>query len=155
MTPEDEKALGDVAEVAEASGVNARSMLAPYVQIALLLRGQIVTRSLPAGAPLPSDAELVERYRVSRETARRAVALLRDLGLVETKRGIGSIVARTPEVLRLSVAPGSRVVVRMPRPGELPEGLGYAVYVVSAPGEEPAVFDTGSTLLVFEDQTNP
>jgi hypothetical protein len=150
MTPDDQRALDDVAEVADSSGVNPRSMLAPYVQIALLLRGSIVTRSLPVGSPLPSDSELVERYGVSRETVRRAVALLRALGLAETRQGVGSVVARTPEVLKVSVAPGSRVVVRMPRPGELPEGLGYAVYVVTEPGKEPVVYDTGSTLLVFE-----
>jgi DNA-binding transcriptional ArsR family regulator len=150
MTPDDQRAIDAVSEVAESSGVNPRSMLAPYVQIALLLRGSIVTRSLPVGSPLPSDAELVERFGVSRETVRRAIGLLRDLGLAETRRGVGSVVARTPEVQRVAVAPGSRVVVRMPRPNELPEGLGYAVYVVSEPGREPRTYDTGATLLVFE-----
>jgi DNA-binding transcriptional MocR family regulator len=152
MTPDDQRALDDVSEVAESSVVNPRSLLAPYVQIALLLRGSITARQLPPGAPLPSDSELVERYGVSRETVRRALRLLRDLGLAETRQGVGSVVARTPELLRLAVAPGSRVVVRMPRPGETEEPLGYAVYVVSAPGEEPAVYSTATTYLVFESQ---
>ncbi len=153
MNPEDQRAIDGVADVAEASAVNPRSMLAPYVQIALYLRGAIIARQLPVGSPLPSEPELVARYRVSRETVRRALGLLRTLGLAETRRGVGSVVARTPDVRRVEVAPGSRVIVRMPQPGETPEGLGYAVYVISEPGKDPATYDTATTLLVVSDLT--
>jgi len=60
---------------------------------------------------------------------------------------VGHFVARTPGIQRVEIEPGARVVVGMPQPGET-EGLAYAVYVVSEPGKEPAVYDTGSTLLV-------
>jgi len=147
MTPEDQEAIDAVGEVVAGSAINPRSMLDPYVQIALYLRGAIVTGQLPVGTPLPSEPELVARYRVSRETVRRAIQLLRDLGLAETRRGVGHFVASTPTIQRVEIAPDARVVVRMPQPGET-NGLAYAVYVVSEPGKDPAVYDTGSTLLV-------
>jgi len=48
---------------------------------------------LEAGDPLPSKRELALRYNVGVETARRVVAELRDLGLVETRPGVGTVVA--------------------------------------------------------------
>ncbi|MFE1960922.1 GntR family transcriptional regulator [Streptomyces sp. NPDC059479] len=47
------------------------------------------------GEPIPSDAELVKRFGVARETARRAVRVLRERGLVETEWGKGTFVKHT------------------------------------------------------------
>ena len=44
--------------------------------------------------------------------------LLREIGLAETRRGIGNLVIRTPEIRRVVLAPGSCVLVRMPQPPE-------------------------------------
>ncbi|REK18139.1 MAG: GntR family transcriptional regulator [Actinobacteria bacterium] len=62
-----------------------------YEQIADYLRG-LVADAEP-GARLPSDAELCERFGVSRMTARQAVQVLSSDGLVERKRGAGTFVA--------------------------------------------------------------
>jgi DNA-binding GntR family transcriptional regulator len=148
LTPEDLRAIDTIYEVVERATVNPQSLLAPYVQIALYLRGAIIARQLPPGTPLPSEPELVTRYQVSRETVRRALQLLRDLGLAESRRGIGHFVARTPDVRRVEVSPGARVLVRMPQPGET-QALAYAVLVVVEPGKEPAVYDTATTVLAF------
>jgi GntR family transcriptional regulator len=49
------------------------------------LRARIVTGEFRPGAdPLPSEEDLQELFEVSRDTARRTVAVLRDEGLVVT-----------------------------------------------------------------------
>jgi GntR family transcriptional regulator len=55
-----------------------------YTQLAGILRGQIQRGELVPRQPLPSETYLVQHYGVSRGTARRAVAVLRDEGLVRT-----------------------------------------------------------------------
>ena len=60
-----------------------------YLQLAAILRGQIERRELVPRQPLPSESYLTGRYGVSRGTARRAVEVLRDEGLVRTVIGRG------------------------------------------------------------------
>jgi DNA-binding transcriptional regulator YhcF (GntR family) len=146
---EGERALDAVRDLAESWVINPRSLLDPYIQIALVLRAEILTRQLPAGTPLQSEPELVARFGVSRETVRRAMGALRDLGLAETRRGVGTVVRRTPQVRRVKVAPGSTVIARMPTPEEVGEPIGFAVLVVTEPGKDPVAYDSGSTMLVF------
>jgi GntR family transcriptional regulator len=62
-----------------------------YVEIAEYLRGLIAEAG--PGDRLPSDAELCERFQVSRMTARQAVTLLENEDLLERKRGSGTFVA--------------------------------------------------------------
>lgn len=68
--------------------------LARYEQIAAYLR-DLISRSKP-GDRLPSDAELCERFEVSRMTARQAVQVVANEGLVERKRGAGTFVRARP-----------------------------------------------------------
>ncbi len=63
---------------------------ARYEEIAADLRAQVAA-SKP-GDRLPSDAELCDRYGVSRMTARQAVQLVSGEGLIERKRGAGTFV---------------------------------------------------------------
>ena len=49
-------------------------------------------RRPPAGAQLPTEAELRDRYGVTRPVIRQAVAQLRAEGWVETRHGAGSFV---------------------------------------------------------------
>ena len=48
------------------------------------------------GDPLPSEAELCDRFSVSRMTVRQALAELTNDGLVERRRGQGTFVAHRP-----------------------------------------------------------
>jgi GntR family transcriptional regulator len=56
------------------------------------LRRRIEAGEFLPGAPLPSLLALVDEYGVSRSTAAKAVAALRDAGLVESVRGWGTFV---------------------------------------------------------------
>jgi GntR family transcriptional regulator len=135
----------------DTAAINPDSMLPAYLQLAILLRALIVSRQLPVGTMLPSEPELTSRYKTSRDTVRKAMRLLRDHGLAETRRGIGHFVLHTPEIRRVVLAPGSRVIVRMPHAPEQAELLALVVYVVNVPGKQPVVYDTTQTVLVVSD----
>ena len=152
FTAQDQRAIDGVSDVIDASVINPRSMLPAYLQLAIYLRGAIIVRRLPPGSPLPSEPGLSDRYKVSRDTVRKAMQLLRDIGIAETRRGVGHFVTRTPEIRQVIVAPGSRVIVRMPQPHEQGELLGLTVFVVTEPGKPPVTYDTAQTLLVFPEQ---
>ena len=68
-----------------------------YRQVADALRDQITAGVLPPAAPLPSEAQLVAAYGVSRPTVRAAVASLVAEGLVVTLHGKGSFVRRADD----------------------------------------------------------
>jgi len=61
------------------------------------LKSRILDGSLPPGSKVPSEAELIEEYGVSRTVVREAVTRLRAEGLVETFQGRGSFVLALPE----------------------------------------------------------
>ena len=151
---DDQRAVDGVSEVIDVSVINTRSMLPAYLQLAIYLRGAIIVRQLPPGTPLPSEPQLTARYKVSRDTVRKSMQLLREIGIAETRRGVGHFVTRTPEIHRVVMAPGSRVIVRMPQPDEQGELLGLTVFVVTEPGKPPVAYDTAQTLLVFPEQAH-
>jgi DNA-binding transcriptional MocR family regulator len=151
ITSDDLRAVELVSQIIDVSVINPRSMLPAYLQLAILLRGLIITRQLPVGTMLPTEPELTSRYQVSTGTVRKAMQLLREIGLAETQRGKGHFVLRTPEIRRVLLAPGSRIVVRMPQPPEQVELLALVVYVVTEPGKPPVTYDTAQTVLVVPD----
>ncbi|GLW65780.1 hypothetical protein Arub01_40240 [Actinomadura rubrobrunea] len=68
-------------------------LVAPiYQQIGRIIRRRILSGELRPGQRIPSEQALVEEFGVARETARRAVAWLRDQGLVHTAPQRGSFV---------------------------------------------------------------
>ncbi|MGW0161187.1 FadR/GntR family transcriptional regulator [Mycobacterium sp. NPDC003323] len=60
------------------------------------LKDKIFAGDLPLGHKLPSEAELIEEFGVSRTVVREAVTRLRAEGLVETFQGRGSFVLSVP-----------------------------------------------------------
>lgn len=64
----------------------------PYGQIAGKLRAAIEAGQYAPGDPLPSEKTLEQTYGVARETARRAMAALRESGHAVTIPGRGSYV---------------------------------------------------------------
>jgi GntR family transcriptional regulator len=67
-----------------------------YRAIADDLRERVESGELAAGALLPSESELSGAYDVSRVTVRKALDILRDEGLVDSRQGFGWFVATDP-----------------------------------------------------------
>lgn len=100
------------------------------------LRAQILGRTLAPGAQVPTEAELQERYGVSRSVVRQALASLEQEGLVERRRGRGTTVRERGELHRL--------VQRVPGLSTQVEGEGVHVTTrVLELGLEPASEATG------------
>lgn len=55
-----------------------------YQQIAAVIIGDIENGTLPVNRRIPSEASLVQRFGVARETVRNAVRFLRDEGYAFT-----------------------------------------------------------------------
>jgi GntR family transcriptional regulator len=73
----------------------------PARQIADALRADIRNGNYRPGEKLPSLRELCERHNVSRNTAAKAVAILRNEGLVSTRYGAGAYVRTSHPIRRL------------------------------------------------------
>jgi GntR family transcriptional regulator len=67
-----------------------------YQEIAEELRSRLAAGEPAPGRLLPSEAELGAAYAASRITVRRALEVLRDDGLVESRQGLGWVVAGDP-----------------------------------------------------------
>jgi Transcriptional regulators len=67
-----------------------------YVQVADDITAQIADGRLAPGAMLPAERDLARQYGVAYLTARRAVRLLRERGLVVTLPAKGTYVAEPP-----------------------------------------------------------
>lgn len=73
----------------------------PSRTIAETIRRQIESGELPPGAQLPSERELARTYGTARNTAREAVRILSDAGLVITDHGRGNFVRPHTTLIRL------------------------------------------------------
>ena len=68
-------------------------MAAPrYRQLADTLRAAIARGDYPVGGQLPPELELAQTHAVSRHTARDALRLVTEAGLIERRRGAGTTV---------------------------------------------------------------
>jgi DNA-binding FadR family transcriptional regulator len=67
--------------------------------IADQIKARIADGTLAIGQRLPTEAELAQEFGVSRPSVREGLAALQFVGLVESRRGYGTVViARSPEV---------------------------------------------------------
>ena len=72
--------------------VDPQSATPVYVQVADILRARIESGQLLPDRPVPSESQLEQEFGIARGTARKAIALLREQGLVVTVKGRGSYV---------------------------------------------------------------
>jgi GntR family transcriptional regulator len=68
--------------------------VAPWRQLAALIRGQIEDGTLPPGSRLPSIHDLSEQYDLAYTTVQKAIGELKDEGLIVTSP-MGSFVQST------------------------------------------------------------
>ena len=82
--------------------IDPASDRAVYKQIADHLRAAIAQGRLREGDQLPSEAQMMTHYGVARMTARNALRLLQDEGLITAEHGRGVYVRARPPVRRLA-----------------------------------------------------
>jgi len=110
-----------------------------YLTVARSLAGAIERRTLAPGDRLPAERDLCRQFRVSRVTIRRALAEMRDHGLIEADGTRGWFVAAhlgepnrlmsfSEMALGRGLVPGSRVLLQRSRPASIDEAemLGIA-----------------------------
>jgi GntR family transcriptional regulator len=79
--------------------------VARYYLLYEYLSGALNDGTIPAGAALPSEPELVSRHKLSRTTVRRALARLEEEGRIIRRRGSGTFARqnRKPQRLHLNL----------------------------------------------------
>ncbi|RII13110.1 HTH-type transcriptional repressor YvoA [Streptomyces sp. YIM 130001] len=77
----------------------------PYLRIAAGIRRRIESGSLAPGDPVPSTRRITEEWGVAMATATKALATLRQEGLVRAVPGVGTVV--TEPTTERRVAPGA------------------------------------------------
>lgn len=77
-----------------------------YEQLAAIIREQITAGKLPEDEAVPSQAEMVSAYGVSRGSVARAMSLLQAEGLLRSVRGKGQYVTVASE--RAALTPPAR-----------------------------------------------
>ena len=110
--------------------------VAAYARIAEDLRGKITSRNIKPGGPLPSELELRDEYRASRNTVLDAIKKLKDEGLVETRPGQGwfARVRIVPFVNSIDWADGTAIEQARDR-GRAPRATPPTVNLQPAPAE--------------------
>jgi len=77
------------------SVVDRGTAIPPSRQLAALLRTQIEDGTLPAGTQLPTIQALSAEHGLATNTVRKALAILRSEGLIESTPGYGTFVRTT------------------------------------------------------------
>jgi GntR family transcriptional regulator len=90
-----------------------------YREIADDLRGRVEGGEFPPGRLLPSEADLSDAYKVSRVTIRRALEVLREEAMLDSRQGVGWFVAGGP--LRQSLGRLATIEAQLAASGLKPE----------------------------------
>ncbi len=73
--------------------IDAEGPVPPYLQLVEILTGRIERGDWQPNRPISSELQLVQEFGIARGTVRRAVAVLRERGLVFTVPQRGTFVA--------------------------------------------------------------
>jgi DNA-binding transcriptional regulator YhcF (GntR family) len=122
---------------------------AEYLQLARAIRQEIIDGKLPVGEPLPSSRSMKELHGIGRATWGRAVAELKQQGLIAVRKGQGAWVAARPAVQVVEIAAGDRVASRAATEDErtrLGAGLLTPVLVVTRASGATEVYSAAVTI---------
>jgi GntR family transcriptional regulator, histidine utilization repressor len=89
------------ADTADSDAPPANAMagaMAPFERVKQYLKGRLAAGDWPPGALMPSEAELVAQFSVSRMTVNRALRELQLEGLVDRVQGVGTFAAQLHRV---------------------------------------------------------
>ena len=78
--------------VSDLEAAGGRDSDLAYVRVANDIAARIASGELASGARLRSERDLAEHYEVAYGTMRRAMAVLRERGMIETIHGRGTFV---------------------------------------------------------------
>ncbi len=117
-----------------------------YREIADAIRAQVVSGDLGAGRVLPSEAELSHAHEASRVTVRKALDVLRDEGLVDSRQGFGWFVATDP--LQQTLARLGTIEAQLAASDRTSEREVLSFAFVDAPPSVAAVLGSGTVLEV-------
>lgn len=78
----------------DSDGFDPLAPVPRYRQIAAILAARIERGELLPDRPVPSETQLQQEFGVARHTARKAVGVLREQGLVQTVPGMGTFVRK-------------------------------------------------------------
>jgi GntR family transcriptional regulator len=73
--------------------IDHEGRLAPYRQLAAILKARIARGDWQPGRPMASESQLMQQYGLARSTVRKSVALLVQEGVVEVEPRRGTYVA--------------------------------------------------------------
>lgn len=121
-----------------------------YKQLADLIRTQIEQGELIPGQSMPREHNYVKQYGISRDSVRRAMAILRQEGLIVTQRR-GSHVRLKSDIVAVRIN-GGRVSARMPsEPERRVLGLaeGVPILVVQRANKEVEVYPADRTAIEY------
>jgi GntR family transcriptional regulator len=74
--------------------IDADSFVPAYFQLAQILHREIMNGGMRPGDRVPSENELSDEYGLSRMTARKAISLLAEKGVVRREKGKGTFVSK-------------------------------------------------------------
>ena len=74
------------------------SFVPRYVTVADFLRGMIYNHELEPGEKIPSEHQLMDHFDIARGTARHAIKILADEGLLKQAHGRGTFVSRPESI---------------------------------------------------------
>ena len=119
-------------------------------QISETLRQEIGGPAYPAGARLPTEADLATRFGVNRHTVRRALEDLSRGGLIRVEQGRGTFV--TEDVLDYTIGPRTRFTEWIHRHNKEPSGRVLQRREISADSAIAAALGirTGARVVLLE-----
>lgn len=139
----------DVPAILSSFSVSRTSNTPLYQQLYEFLSLQVRLGALQSGDRMPTEEEICSALGVSRSTARQALALLVDKGVVERFRGKGTFVAQ-PASYHRSMSHLYNFSADMEEAGRVPSSRTVAQEVLTADAEERAALEmAGGQTQVF------
>ena len=117
-----------------------------YHQIAEELKGRVMSGAYAAGRLLPSESDMSAEFSVSRVTIRKALEVLREMGLVDARQGFGWFVAG--ETVRQPLARLATIEDQMRASGMTPQRQVLEFTFEKAPTDVAKALGTSQVLRV-------